>query len=58
MSEPANKAVKQLTSIGQENRSSQCLSYTEKAVRERGRKKSLTHIKLGGVQWVYKAGHK
>ena len=42
----------------QQHRSSQCLSYTERTVRERENKKKESHSHkqslLGGVIWVYK----
>ena len=63
-----------MTSIGKENRSSQCLSYKKKTVREKKgaggwgeRKKTRrgggghSHKQsegLGGVAWVYKIGLK
>ena len=44
-----------MTSIGKENRSSQCLSYTERTVREKENSHSRKEG-LGGVLWVYKVG--
>ena len=44
-----------MTSTGTENRSSQCLSYTERTVREKEKSHSRKEG-LGGVLWVYKVG--
>ena len=49
-----------MTSIGKENRSGQCLPYTERTEGGGDTKKSLSQaVKgLGGVVWVYKVGLK
>ena len=54
-----------MTSIGKENRSSQCLSYREKKEEEKGGLEGggggHSHKQLeglGGVLWVYKIGLK